>query len=226
MNDTISPEAIAALGPEAPQREYSLNKPILDLILESSKILIEKYPDLPAPYVVYEIVTKTLLNQNVRSNKQSMVSDIFVYYLESYKRYCESLNIADTTSEEHLNDAVLYIFNLYLDRPNNHTLRQILILAASAIRDTVNDRLGKDKDINMQSAMGVMFNLTLLAETVKDYTKSITRKKNLLYIEWLRSALEKSLVDKDYDYIKTDKTVVSVIKQITQKHKVIFPTEQ
>lgn len=206
------------------QPEYALSTPILDLVQNNAVTLVEEYPNDSIASIIYTLVLTIIRSPQLRKTNGTMVPDILVYYLESYKRFRHNQE-PDKDPTQFLNEAGLTLFDLYCEDPHNQTKRKLVELIAGSIRDHWLDRVIKDETIEGNDEFMIVNNLTIITNTISKYTARPRRDKNLTYIAWIRVILTKLFNEGDGRFLLDAPDVKAVIDQITKGHKTILITK-
>lgn len=218
----VPPEALEAiLGEDTTDRHYAINAKLLEVITKASQTLMTENPSFSQDEIIFEVTLKTLRNPLVRFTNRSMVPEIVVYYLQAYDRVSKAQSIDDAAPDYFLNKALLSLILLYTKDHYNKTKRNVLKHALLMIRDFVSEKVGTDTKVDSKTAAGVMFNLSLLAESVDRYTTGFRRAQNLAYFVWLSDILRKVLINEEYLLIVNDPQMIAITKQITKRQKTL-----
>lgn len=204
--------------------EYGLSTDILNLIQDNVKILVDEYPDKSLATIIYTLTLTVVRSPQLRRTNGSMVPDILVYYLESYKRYRQYQEPDVEDQNRFLNEASLTLFDLYVEDPHNQTKRKLIELVAGSIREHWIDKIVKDESVEGLDEFTIVNNLTLLTETISKYTARPKRDKNLTYVAWLKVVFEKLFQTNDFTPLKDGSDILRVIDQILKRRKIIFVT--
>ena len=220
MSDAIIEEALRSQEQEESQEISRHNPDLLNLMTALIGDTTEKEPEAKVTEVVYLTVKSVLRSPQIRPTVGSVIPAIFAYYIEAYDLHAR-ISRSDEIGQPFKNEAVLGLFDLYVEDHNDHTLRRLVDMGAKAIHEVIVGKLAQIEDLKMDEVMAPLSTIALLTETVNDYIGSSRRKKNVAYIAWLRTLLEKVLDSHDLAIVETDEELKLILPQIINRAPVI-----
>lgn len=187
------------------------------------KIIADTQPNIDKqmwPMLVYLTTKRVLTLPELRSETESMVPAIFAYYLEAYRIIMTTSDESGKTNVEYFNDAVISLFDIYLDDPGQHMPRALLKMAASTIHEVVTVVLAERRPDDAAELMGPLTDLALLTGTIGNYIDGNKRIIHVNYIRWVKDVFQKVLSTFSLDAIENDETVQKVLSQIKKNRRV------
>lgn len=219
----------------------STNPALVNVIRVIAESHMEQSPRSDLPTVIYFATKTALKHESIKAKTGSMIPVIFAYYLNVYRDYHQhqETNGSSKTEIELLNQAVLSIFDLYVDAPDDLTLRQMLLRGVDALHSVISYAVSSKTErggdsFTTKDGMQILAANAMLAQTLKQYVEPAKRKQNINYITWLHDFFEVVLKDYDFSVYSPEKpeaivpvkddlrlTLKSVLTQISENSPII-----
>lgn len=174
--------------------------------------------------VIFLTVKSTLEEPAILPPNTDITTVAFAYYLDVYTLVVNRPDQMSLPLDECYRQATLSLFDLYIHNHNEILLRRVLIIAAQSLHEVIASKCSSVEDVEIKLLINRLMNVALLTQTVKHYIGSFSkqRKKNLEYLSWLKTFLNKCLDNPSLEFVDTDPILVKVVPQVTNKAKTIL----
>lgn len=197
------------------------NPEVLIINLALVEQLLNETPDANENVAIFYITQRVLLAKITDPN--TLVKATLAYYLETYRALKYSQGQVTKLDHTVYNTAALSLFDLYKALPQTIHVRTLLHYGAHTLYQIITHLYSQDEEDKVLQVLSFLANVSTLTTSLRDYTRGKLRGKNLAYVEWVKSYLEKCLVSKDsVEDLMADTTLRHVVPQITRRAKVII----
>ena len=203
---------------EEPTVCVTTNPDIVNLISESSKILIEEEGSVNPYLIVYLTTTSVMKNKECGIKSDSIPNSILVYYLAS----CASVFSDDNTDKDTVfANSVMALFDRYSDDQDNLTLRRVIIHAAKFLYDLYSEMITNRTDIDSRKAISRLSHLFIVANTLDVYLTPSKRRKNPTYFTWLKNFITEVLESNDLSFFDNNLYIDKIVSQLSHRTSVL-----